>query len=131
MAIHHCLSAWKTCEFWVPLEFGPGGRAQRKCDTRNINHTVNNACPDLFRRLDVDFCSSSPEVRAKKINDICSMIGRRIHSTGMDPGMTQRPNDRGSFDEDFLDYVPEELIEQPNNSFNRLSSFVAANEASM
>ena len=45
--------------------------------------------------------------------------------------MAQPHNDQGSFDENLLDYVPEELIEQPNNSFNRLSSFVAATEASM
>jgi len=45
--------------------------------------------------------------------------------------MAQPYNDQGSFDEDFLDYIPEELIEQPDNSFNRLSSFVAATEASM
>jgi hypothetical protein len=130
-AIHHCLSAWKTGEFRVPPEFGPGGGAQRKCDTRNINHAVNNACTDVFRRLDADFRSSSPEVQAKKIDNIRSMICRRIHSTGTDPAMAQPHNDQGSFDEDFLDYVPEELIEQPDNSFNRLSSFVAATEASM
>ena len=130
-AIHHCLSAWKTGEFRVPPEFGPGGGAQRKCDTRNINHTVNNACTDVFHRLDADFRSSSPEVQAKKIDNIRSMIRRRIHSTGTDPAMAQPHNDQGSFDEDFLDYVPEELIEQPDNSFNRLSSFVAATEASM
>jgi Domain of unknown function (DUF6532) len=130
-AIHHCLSAWKTGEFRVPPEFGPGGGAQRKCDTRNINHAVNNVCTDVFRRLDADFCSSSPEVQAKKIDNIRSMIRRRIHSTGTDPAMAQPHNDQGSFDEDFLDYVPEELIEQPDNSFNRLSSFVAATEASM
>jgi hypothetical protein len=130
-AIHHCLSAWKTGEFRVPPEFGPGGGAQRKCDTRNINHAVNNACTDVFRRLDGDFRSSSPEVQAKKIDNIRSMIRRRIHSTGTDPAMAQPHNDQGSFDEDFLDYVPEELIEQPDNSFNRLSSFVAATEASM
>lgn len=130
-AIHHCLSAWKTGEFRVPPEFGPGGGAQRKCDTRNINHAVNNACTDVFRRLDADFRSSSPEVQAKKIDNIRSMIRRRIHSTGTDPAMAQPHNDQGSFDEDFLDYVPEELIEQPDNSFNRLSSFVAATEASM
>jgi len=59
------------------------------------------------------------------------MIRRRIHSTGTDPARAQPHNDQGSFDEDFLDYVPEELIEQPDNSFNRLSSFVAATEASM
>ena len=130
-AIHHCLSAWKTGEFRVPPEFGPGGGAQRKCDTRNINHAVNNVCTDVFRRLDADFRSSSPEVQAKKIDNIRSMIRRRIHSTGTDPAMAQPHNDQGSFDEDFLDYVPEELIEQPDNSFNRLSSFVAATEASM
>ena len=130
-AIHHCLSAWKTGEFRVPPEFGPGGGAQRKCDARNINHAVNNACTDVFRRLDADFRSSSPEVQAKKIDNIRSMIRRRIHSTGTDPAMAQPHNDQGSFDEDFLDYVPEELIEQPDNSFNRLSSFVAATEASM
>jgi hypothetical protein len=45
--------------------------------------------------------------------------------------MAQPQNDQGSFDEDFLDYVPEKLIRQPDNSFNRLSSFVAATEASM
>jgi hypothetical protein len=45
--------------------------------------------------------------------------------------MAQPHNDQGSIDEDFLDYIPEELMEQPNTSFNRLSSFVAATEASM
>jgi len=130
-AIHHCLSAWKTREFRVPPEFGPGGGAQRKCDTRNINHPVNHACTDVFRRLDADFRSSSPEVQAKKIDNIRSMIRWMIHSTGTDPAMAQPHNNQGGFDEDFLDYVPEELIEQPDNSFNRLSYFVAATEASM
>jgi len=45
--------------------------------------------------------------------------------------MAQPHNDQGSFDKDFLDYIPEELIEQPDNSLNCLSSFVAATEASM
>jgi len=123
--------AWKAGEFKVPPEYGPGGGAQRKWDTRNINHGVNNACTDVFRCLDADFHSSLPEVQAKKKYNICSMIHRRIHSTGMDLAMAQPHNDQGSFDEDFLDYLPEELIEQPNNSCNRLSSCVAATEASM
>jgi len=59
------------------------------------------------------------------------MIRQRIHSTGTDPAMAQPNNNQGSFDEDFLDYVPEELIEQPDNSLNCHSSFVAATEASM
>jgi len=45
--------------------------------------------------------------------------------------MAQPHNDQGSFDEDFVDYVPEELIQQPDNSFYRLSRCVAATEASM
>jgi hypothetical protein len=45
--------------------------------------------------------------------------------------MTQPYNDQGSDDEDFFDYAPEELIDQPGNSFNHLSSFVAATEDSM
>jgi len=130
-AIHHCLSALKTGEFRVPPEFGPGGGAQRKCDTRNIDHAVNNACTDVFHHLDVDWRSSSPEVQAKKIDTIHSMIRRRIHSTGTDPAMAHPHNNQGSFDDDFLDYLPEELIEQPDNSFHCLSSFVAATEASM
>jgi len=69
--------------------------------------------------------------KPKKIDNIRSMIRWRIHSTGMDPAMAQPHNNQGSFDEDFLDYIPEELIEQPNNSCNPLSSFVAATEASM
>jgi len=36
---------------------------------------------------------------------------------------------QGSFDEDYLDLVLEELIEEPDDCFNCLSSFVAAAEA--
>jgi len=44
--------------------------------------------------------------------------------------MAPHYKDQGSFDENFLNYVTEELIEQPGDSFNRLSRFVAATEAS-
>jgi len=131
MAVHHCLSAWETGKFIVPSEFGPGGGAQRKCDTRNINHAVNTACIDVFCHLNADFCSCSPEHRAKKLDNIRIMIHRRIHSTGLVPAMAQSHNNQGSFDEDFLDYIPDKLIEQPDNSFNYLSTFVVATEASM
>jgi hypothetical protein len=47
--------------------------------------------------------------------------------TGMDPVIAQPYNDQGSCDKYCLDYCPE----APNNSFNRLSSFVAAAKASM
>jgi hypothetical protein len=59
------------------------------------------------------------------------MISRMINSTGTDPVMAQPHNDQGCVDEDILDYIPEELIKQPDNSFNCRSSFVAATEASM
>jgi hypothetical protein len=59
------------------------------------------------------------------------MIHRRIHSTDTYPAISQPHNNQASFDEDFFDDVLEELIEQPDNSFNRLSSFVAAIEGSM
>jgi len=64
------------------------------------------------------------------IDSMHGMLGRRIHSTSMDPAMAQRNIDQHGFDGDFLQYLPEELIEQPNNSFNHLTSFVAATEAS-
>jgi len=131
MAIHHCQSAWQTGVFRVPPEVGPRGGAQSNCDTRNINHAGSNACTAVYRHLDMDFCSSLPEVQAKKIGNICSMIRRWIHSTGIYPAMAQPHNEKGRFDEDFLDHVPQELIAQPNNYFNRLSSFVAATEVSM
>ncbi|KAF8544584.1 hypothetical protein BDD12DRAFT_872547 [Trichophaea hybrida] len=111
-AIHHCLSVWKTGEFRVPPEFGPGSRTQ-----------------DVFSCLHMDFRSFSPEVQTKMIDNIRSMIGRRINSTGMDPAMAQPHNDQCSFDKNFIDYIPEELIEQPDDSFNHLSSCVAATEA--
>jgi len=65
------------------------------------------------------------------IDDIHSMIRQRIHSTGTDPARAQPHNDQGSVEEDFFDYILEELIEQPDNSFTLLSSLVAATEASM
>ena len=73
-AILHCLSAWKTGKFRVPPEFGPGGGVQRMCGTRNINHEVINTCKDVFCHPAADFRSSSPEVEAKKIDNIHHMI---------------------------------------------------------
>ena len=130
-AIQDCLSAWETGEFRVPPEFGQGGAAQRKCDTRNNNHTGHNECTDVFRHLDAHFYSSIQVVYDKTIGNIHSMICRRIHSTCTYRAMAPPHNDQGSFDEDFLDYVLEELREKPDNAFHCLRSFVAATEASM
>jgi len=49
----------------------------------------------------------------------------------MYPVIAQPHNDQGSIDEDFLDYIEEELIELPDNWFNHLINFVATTEASM
>jgi len=130
-AMQHCLLAWKLGEFTVRPEFGPTSETQCQCDTRNIHHAVNDAWTDIFRCLNMDFLSFWPEVQANKIHTIRSMIHRRIHSTGMHPAMAQPHDDLGSFAEDCLDCVLEELIEQPNYSFDHPSSFVAATEARM
>ena len=96
-----------------------------------MKHAVNNACTDVFCCCNADFYSSSPVVQATKIDNIPSKIRQRIHSTGMDPAMAQPHNNQGSFDENFPHNVLGKLIEQPNNSVNHLSSFVAATEGSM
>jgi len=129
--IHHCPSACSTDQFRVWPEFGPGGGAYTRSDTRNINQAVNVSSTDVFRHLDADFHSPSQEIQVNEIDNLRSMICRRIHSTGTNPAMAQPDNDQGSFVEDFLNHIPEELIEQRNNSFNCLSSLVAATEASM
>jgi len=130
-AIHYCLLAWKISEFWVPPDSGTGARAKCKCDTGNITHVVDDACQDVCPRLNLIFRQSSPLVQAKPIYSVRSMIRRRIHSTGTGPAMLQPQNDQDSVHEDFLDSMPEELIEQPNNSLKHLSCCVAATEAWM
>jgi len=75
--------------------FGPDGGAQHKCDTRNINDTGNNNCTDVFPDLDADFCPFSPEVEATKIDNISSIIYRRMYSSGTDQVMAQPYNDQG------------------------------------
>jgi len=122
----HQLSAWKTGECRVPPDFGRGGVEQCHWDTTNSNRARKNAFTDVFRGLDTDFCSFFPEVQGKKIDNICGMTRRTLHSTGTDPAMAQPPDHQGSLDEHFLEYIPEEQIEQPDNSFNLPCSSVAA-----
>jgi len=128
-AIHHSLSAWATGQFRVPPEFGPGGGAQCKCNTRNIHPAVNNACADVVRCFDVNFRTSLPQVQTEYVDTISSMICRRNHSTGMECMMAQSHNTQGSIDEDFHRHIPEELIEQRNHYFHSISSFVADTDA--
>jgi len=70
-ANQHCLSAGKTCKFRVPPEFGPGGGAQHMCNATNNDSAVNIVCRYEFCHLDADCHSSSHEVQAKMIDNIC------------------------------------------------------------
>ena len=45
------------------------------------------------------------------MHTIRGIICEMIHSTCSDPAMAQPHNDQGSIDEDFLDYIPKELLE--------------------
>jgi len=131
MAIHHCLLAWDTDELRFLPEFGCGCGVWPTCDTRNINHAVNDAYTDEFHRLDVEFCSSLPQFEAKKQDNIRCIICWMIYTSGTDPAMAQPHNDQGSSVQYYPNYILEVLIEQPDNSCNCLSSCVAATESSM
>jgi len=131
MAMHHCLSVWKTGEFLIPPKIGLEGNAKLKSKTKNTNYAVNDVSTDVFRNHNMHCLSLPLKVEVKEVKNICSSIGPRIHSTGTDPAMAQPYNNLGSFNEDFFDFIPEKLIEQPNNSFNHHSSFVAAMEANI
>jgi len=87
MAIHHCLSAWKTGDFRVPPEIAPRGGGQRQCHARNIDHAVNDACTDGLHRCDADFRYTSHDVQARMIDRIHCMIPQRIPPAGMDPAL--------------------------------------------
>jgi hypothetical protein len=76
--------AWKTSEFRALPEFGPRGGVQSQCNTTNIYLKVNNTWTYELHRLDVDLCSSSPQVQAKIMDNICNMICQRIHEFGSD-----------------------------------------------
>jgi len=71
------------------------------------------------------------EVEANMIDNFRSTIHWRISSTGPNPAVAQPDNSQGTCDKDFLNYILENLIEQPENTFDCRSSFVAATEASM
>jgi len=131
MVMHHYLLAWNAGEFSVLPEFAPGGSAQYKCDTSNIDHMVNPACTDGFGCLNTDFHSSSPEVQASKIDNIHRIICQRIDMNSPEPVTAELHNDRDSIHENSLDNVPGNMIELPDNSFSCLISFAAATETSV
>jgi len=101
------------------------------CNTRSINHAVKNAATVVFHGLDLDVNSSLPAVKGKQIDNIHTMIATRFHSTGTDAAMAQLHNNSDGFEVFSLAYPLVELIDQPNNSFQGLSSTFAATEATM
>jgi len=109
MAIHHFLSAWKRGEWRITPQSGPGGGAQRKWETRNINQVAKNEHTAVFCHLNADFQSSMLVVQAKKLDNVCSIIRWKIYSTGIDPAMVQPHYDLCSMAENSLDY----LLEKP------------------
>jgi hypothetical protein len=68
-SVGHC-----TGEFIVPWQFGPAGGAQRKCETRIINHMVKNACTEGLYGRNADFCSSSKNIQSKQTHAIHTML---------------------------------------------------------
>jgi len=129
--IHHCLSVYKPGEFTLPPEIGLGGGAQHKYNTRVINHLEMDECGDVFHLLNVNFHSSSPELQANKTDNIRSIIHQRIHSTGIDPVLSQPHHTQGRIDVEFLVYILKKPLERSNKSFKPLSSFIVATESSM
>jgi hypothetical protein len=99
------------------------------CYSTNINHTDNNAYIGVFHYLNIDFCAFIPEVQTTNIDSIRSMICHGIQSTGSDTVIAQVHNDKGRFDEDFVDDIQIKVTEQHDNSCDCLSSFVATTEA--
>jgi hypothetical protein len=94
-------------------------------------HPGNDSSTDVFCHPDAHFCFSSADVQTTKIVKNGCNFGGRIHLTGMDSVTAPPQNDLGSYDENFLDYIPEDLIEEPDNSSNCVNSVVAAPVASM
>jgi len=107
---HYFLSDWKTVECGLPPEFGPGGGAQRKYDTININYVIDNAYTDVFRHLVPDVHFFTPEVQANQLGSIRSMIRQRIYPTGTHPATMQPHDDPGSLEQDFVNYLMKQLI---------------------
>jgi hypothetical protein len=86
----------------------------RQSLVQNVEHNISgiqetlimqwiNACTDECCCLNADFCSSSPQGKAKEIHHFCSMIRRCIHSTSSDQAMVPPHSNKGSCDEDILD----------------------------
>jgi len=58
MAIHYCLSAWKTGKFCIRRQISPGNSEQCKFDTRHNYDTLCNACTDVSCHRGADAHSS-------------------------------------------------------------------------
>ena len=66
----------------------------------------------VFRRLQDDFLSSDGRVQKKKFDDIQRLICIRWEQAGNSSGQTEGNKDQQGCDEEFLSWVPEELVDE-------------------
>jgi hypothetical protein len=131
MAIHHCLSVWKTGEFHVQQQISLGDREWCRCDTTDISYTLSNACIDVLCHPGANTHSSLPAVQARKICHIRCIIHRRIPSTSPDQQTTEHYTNQSCIQENFLDFIRAEQIERPDSSFNCFRSFLTSIQTCM
>jgi len=72
-----------------------------------------------FRRLQEDFLASKPEVRERKIANIQRIIELRWVRAGRMSGQVLGYNDQVDCDDDFLEWMPDEL-EEADEHFARM-----------
>lgn len=93
---------------------------------------TNCRCIVVFRRLEAEFLSTSPEVQTKTIEDAKMMIRRRQRWTGVVEVNASMPyNDQGVHEEEYLSYVPEELADVSDNTFRRMTAEVEAAQSAL
>jgi hypothetical protein len=79
----------------------------------------------------MDDCYSCQDDQATMIDNIGHVILQRINPAGTHLAKIQPHNNLGGSEVDFLDYVLEVLLGQPDTSINHLSSFIAATKTCM
>ena len=75
----------------------------------------------VFRRLQDDFLSSDGRVQKKKFDDIQRLIRVRWEQAGNSSGQTEGYKDQQGCNEEFLSWVPEELVDE-RDEFRRLTA---------
>jgi hypothetical protein len=95
-----------------------------------MKQAVKNPCTDVFCRRNLDF-RFPPQRFNYKDGQYPQQDSPKDPLNWYSPSDCTTSQRSGLLDEDFPHNVTGEQIEQPDNSFNRLSSFIAATEPSM